>query len=101
MGGPNNKDYNILGSILGSPYFGKLPFGTCPKTLLGHCRIQVFVFTVVKPNKEYEVTGANYCYTWKQTCPQNEPALLHGGCLWEMHFPNVSLGTTGVGKKAF
>ena len=23
--GPNNKDYNILGSILGSPYFGKLP----------------------------------------------------------------------------
>ena len=21
-------DYNILGSILGSPYFGKLPFGT-------------------------------------------------------------------------
>ena len=26
FGGPNNKDYNILGSILGSPYFGKLPF---------------------------------------------------------------------------
>ena len=24
--GPNNKDYNILGSILGSPYLGKLPF---------------------------------------------------------------------------
>ena len=24
--GPNNKDYSILGSILGSPYFGKLPF---------------------------------------------------------------------------
>ena len=23
--GPNNKDYRILGSILGSPYFGKLP----------------------------------------------------------------------------
>ena len=23
--GPNNKDYSILGSILGSPYFGKLP----------------------------------------------------------------------------
>ena len=23
--GPNNEDYNILGSILGSPYFGKLP----------------------------------------------------------------------------
>ena len=27
FGGPNNKDYNILGSILGSPYFGKLPLG--------------------------------------------------------------------------
>ena len=25
FGGPYNKDYNILGSILGSPYFGKLP----------------------------------------------------------------------------
>ena len=24
--GPNNKDYSILGSILGSPYFGKLPY---------------------------------------------------------------------------
>ena len=25
FGGPHNKDYSILGSILGSPYFGKLP----------------------------------------------------------------------------
>ena len=25
FGGLHNKDYNILGSILGSPYFGKLP----------------------------------------------------------------------------
>ena len=24
-GGPHNKDYDILGSILGSGYFGKLP----------------------------------------------------------------------------
>ena len=24
-GGPHNKEYSILGSILGSPYFGKLP----------------------------------------------------------------------------
>ena len=24
--GPKNKDYSILGSILGSPYFGKLPY---------------------------------------------------------------------------
>ena len=28
--GSNNKDYNILGSILGSPYFGKLPNGGSP-----------------------------------------------------------------------
>ena len=27
---PNNKDCNILGSILGSPYFGKLPFIRAP-----------------------------------------------------------------------
>ena len=26
FGGPHHKDYYILGSILGSPYFGKLPF---------------------------------------------------------------------------
>ena len=24
-GGPHNKDYSFLGSIFGSPYFGKLP----------------------------------------------------------------------------
>ena len=27
FGGPNNKDHSILGSILGYPYFGKLPYG--------------------------------------------------------------------------
>ena len=27
-GGPHNKDYSILGSILGSPDFGKLPIDT-------------------------------------------------------------------------
>ena len=26
FGGPHSKDYSILGSILGSPYFGKLPY---------------------------------------------------------------------------
>ena len=26
IGVPHNKDYTILGSILGSPYFGKLPY---------------------------------------------------------------------------
>ena len=26
FGGPYNKGYSILGSILGSPYFGKLPY---------------------------------------------------------------------------
>ena len=29
FGGPYNKDYNIFGSILGSPDFGKLPSGLC------------------------------------------------------------------------
>ena len=27
FGGPNHKDYSILGSKLGSPHFGKLPNG--------------------------------------------------------------------------
>ena len=31
FGGPYNKDYSILGSILGSPYFGKLPLSTHPE----------------------------------------------------------------------
>ena len=26
LGGPYNEDSSILGSILGSPYFGKLPY---------------------------------------------------------------------------
>ena len=26
FGDPYNKDYNILGSMLGFPYFGKVPF---------------------------------------------------------------------------
>ena len=26
FGGPNNKDYSIFVSILGSPHFGKLPY---------------------------------------------------------------------------
>ena len=26
LGGPYNQDYSIWGSILGSPYFGKLPY---------------------------------------------------------------------------
>ena len=32
FGGPNNKDSSILGSILGSPYVGKLPYRVrlCP-----------------------------------------------------------------------
>ena len=31
LGSPHNKDYSILGSMLGSPYFGKLPKSeNCP-----------------------------------------------------------------------
>ena len=29
FGGYHNKDYSILGSILESPYLGKLPFMSC------------------------------------------------------------------------
>ena len=28
-----NKDYHILGSILGSPYFGKQPYSGCRETI--------------------------------------------------------------------
>ena len=33
FGDPYNKDYSILGSILGSPYFGKLPC-SCGRSLV-------------------------------------------------------------------
>ena len=33
--GPYNKDYSILGSILGSPCFGKLPYGEIPRECSG------------------------------------------------------------------
>ena len=29
FGGPKNKNHTFLGSILGSPSFGKLPYRTC------------------------------------------------------------------------
>ena len=29
FGGPHNKDHSILGSILGCPYLGKVPFRAC------------------------------------------------------------------------
>ena len=35
FGGPHNKDYSILGSISGSPYFGKLPNKTLEGLGLG------------------------------------------------------------------
>ena len=43
FGGPNNKDYSILGSILGSPHFGKLPYSACRDCQAGlgvHVRAQ-------------------------------------------------------------
>ena len=33
LGGPYNKDCNILGSVLGSPYLGKLPCGGASETI--------------------------------------------------------------------
>ena len=36
FGGPYTKDYNILGSILGSPYFGKLPLASSDS---GHAKL--------------------------------------------------------------
>ena len=33
--GPHNKNYSILGSILGSPKFGKLPYGSYTAVVSG------------------------------------------------------------------
>ena len=43
--GPHNKDYSLLGSILGSPYLGKLPYLAVQDvtfTILGLRRREVF-----------------------------------------------------------
>ena len=34
FGGPHNKDYNILGSILGSPFLRKLPYAHMYKYIM-------------------------------------------------------------------
>ena len=56
FGGPHNKDYSILGPILGSPYFGKLPYlsaevgGPSPQAVglcLEDCTIRVPLHTCV------------------------------------------------------
>ena len=45
FGSPYNKDYSILGSILGSPNFGKLPYDLLLKHVaqgnFRQCRIQM------------------------------------------------------------
>ena len=33
LGGPYHRDYGILGSMLGSPYFAKLPHGNMNPTV--------------------------------------------------------------------
>ena len=38
FGGPHNKDYSILGSILGSPYFGKVQYKVVQDFLNPHWR---------------------------------------------------------------
>ena len=56
--GPNNKDYSILGSILGSPYLGKLPYTLTKKGLpyfwkpIGVSLASVLSH-VCKPHKSY------------------------------------------------
>ena len=42
MGGPNNKDYSILGSTLGSPDLGKTTIYPMPKTPLSKSRKLLF-----------------------------------------------------------
>ena len=41
--GPHNKDCSILGSILGSPYFGKLPQSTRELSLVGHLSMNIWL----------------------------------------------------------
>ena len=42
LGGPNHKDYNALGSVLGSPYLGKLPFLVSKSQIWGFLQIQSY-----------------------------------------------------------
>ena len=57
LGGPNNRDCNILGSILGFAYFGKLPFrhnkgyGSMWMVCGGSHGVRRLVHTSIKPSK--------------------------------------------------
>ena len=46
MGGPYNKGYSILGSILGSPYLGKLPYILLPTASSPHFDPFIILFII-------------------------------------------------------
>ena len=55
FGGPYSKDYSMLGYILGSPYFGKLPYPNRPKPCflnpIEH-NLRGILETIISPSKK-------------------------------------------------
>ena len=49
--GPYNKDCGILGSILGSPYFGKLPYICYGLGFRAYIYIYIYVYTCIYTDK--------------------------------------------------
>ena len=68
IGSPHNKDYNILGSILGSPYLGKLSF---PQSVFKHDSTQL----KGKFQHSAETTPKTMTYRLTVTC-NNTPTIL-------------------------
>ena len=65
LGGTHNKDYSILRSILGSPYFGKLP-NPKPQTLDRNCmpvRELKHLRAVAKMRRKARLRCAHFVYT--------------------------------------
>ena len=67
FGSSHNKDYSILGSILGSPYFGKLPLLV---TLLARATAAARVSWLIDNDMACAVSPKAYCQSKSLDCAQ-------------------------------
>ena len=65
FGGPHNKDYSILGSILGSPLLGKLPYN--PIITQYNLNISYSLRTLAHGGAVFTYCAGKPCYTHTHT----------------------------------
>ena len=86
FGVPILNDYSILGSILGSPYFGKLPYEVMNRTQRGQVRASLRSVSC------WAGSGRFYGFSWvfsecKIVCvgPRGSPLKKHSTGPWHVH----------------